>query len=105
MVHEPPPGSFRPISPDGKVLIVGGRDSNYPKWVRRHPRIVIWYNTDPSTMRRTIPQAVEAILLTRFVKHKQVRRIIKIMPEGVRIVRIPINTGKIPDALGALGIR
>ena len=105
MVHEPPPSSFRQISANGKVLILGGRSSNFPEWVKNHPRVVIWFNTDPAAWRKdSIPERVEVIIHTRFIAHKMIERVKKNLPEGVRLISTSINTGKIKNALAAFGI-
>lgn len=105
MVHEPAPNSLRAISAQGKVLILGGRSSNFPNWVKSHPRVVIWFNTNPSTWKKdTIPAGVELIILTRFVDHKLKDRVSKNKPASVRMITTPISTGKIKSVLETLGV-
>ncbi|MBI4138727.1 hypothetical protein HY479_01080 [Candidatus Uhrbacteria bacterium] len=71
-----------------------------------HPRIVIWYNTDPATWNKDkIPEGVDVIVHTRFVDHRLTERVNKIKPDGVRLLPIPFNTGMIKQALAAFGIQ
>jgi hypothetical protein len=87
------------------VLILGGRSSNFPEWVRKHSRVVIWFNTDPAAWRKdTIPERVEVIIHTRFIAHKMSERVKKNLPEGVRYISASVNTGNIKNVLAAFGI-
>jgi hypothetical protein len=104
--NEQAPNSYRPLSANGKVLIIGGRDTNFPDWVLNHSQVVIWFNTKPAKIKKdSVPASIEVVILTRFVSHKLVGRIKKSVPAGVRLIPIPKGTGEIRVILEALGIQ
>lgn len=93
------------LKPTDKILIVGGRVSNFPQEIRFHPQLIFWHSTDPDILRKEkIPEAVRLILFTRFVAHKLSNRIRSITPEGVKIVSHVQTTGVIKNILKSLGI-
>lgn len=93
--------------PDDKILIVGGRSTNFPDRLRAHPQLIFWDSTDPVTARQLkIPVGVRVIITTRFVDHALIARI-QSLAESAGVERYPgtLGTGEIKTLLGrALGI-
>lgn len=83
-------------NPNSKVLIIGGKTTNFPESLRDNPRLVFWDSIDPHTrVHKKIPEGVRIILTTRFISHKLVWRVRKLLPEGVIFVTKPQGTGMI----------
>jgi hypothetical protein len=88
---------------DSKLLIVGGKPSNFPDEIRRNPRLIFWDSIDPETVRRQkIPAGVTAIVCTRFVDHAIVERINAIVPKGVKVIKGVRGTGQIRRAIATV---
>ena len=93
------------LAPSDRILIVGGRSTNFPIELRSNPRLTFWDSIDPKTYRHSkIPAGVRVIILTRFIKHKLVRRLDAILPPHVMLVKYWQGTGRIKDILEAAGI-
>ncbi len=87
----------------GKLLIIGGRATNFTENLREHPRFIFWDSVDPDTRHKTkIPSDVVVIIFARFIKHKIYRRIKKIVPSDVLVLQFPLQTGQIREVLGQL---
>ncbi len=84
----------------GKVLVVGGRSTNFPSRFRENPRFIFWDSTQPNTLRRAkIPAHVTHVITARFIPHKLTFHLRKIMPLGVRLVNSIEGTGRINEFL------
>lgn len=84
--------------PDGTVLFVGGRDTNFPERIRNHSRCVFWGSTDPKTARKNqIPKSVILIVITRFITHALSNQLQKAIKKTGRKIAV-INAG------GSLGL-
>lgn len=80
---------------EGKILLVGGRTTNFPKSIWQHPRVVVWQSTHNSPeRRRSIPKDVKTIVLLRFLDHKLRRRIASLVGDDVHIVPKIMNSGE-----------
>lgn len=90
-------------TPDGEILVVGGRNTNFARELREHPRFIFWDSTDPDTKRKTkIPVRVHLVILTRFIGHGSLyHRIVNMLPSEVRMVNFPFSTGQIRNAFFA----
>lgn len=87
----------------GKVLVVGGRSTNFPGRFYQNPRFVFWGSTQPCVLRRRkIPAGVTHVIITRFVSHKLILHLRKIMPPGVRFVNRVDGTCAISQFLEAV---
>lgn len=87
-----------------RILIVGGRTTNFPESLRRLDQLIFWNSTDPETERKSkIPEGVKLIIITRFVSHTLLTRIRGLASEGVRILHHQ-STGRIKEVLRSLGI-
>lgn len=54
----------------GRIVVVGGRPSNFSPKHLTDPRVVFWHSTDPRTKRvRELPANARAVLFTQFVDH------------------------------------
>lgn len=59
-----------------RILIVGGRTTNFPDELRQDGRLVFWDSTDPDSGRpKPVPGDVGVALLTRFTGHSNSTRI------------------------------
>lgn len=85
----------------GKVLVVGGRASNFPESLRDHPRIVWWEPAHFSRMRE-LPHAVRWVVLTRWIDHKTKWRVKSIAPPGVQILDWAVSVKEITNLLRAV---
>src|SRR5438477_9081297 len=87
----------------GKVLIVGGRSTNFPRRYRENPRFIFWESTQASTLRRAkIPTGVTHIIISRFVPHKLIFRLMKVLPPETRLINVIEGTGRINEFLEAV---
>ncbi len=87
----------------GKVLVVGGRSTNFPRQFYQNSRFIFWESTQPSTLRRKrIPMGVTHVVISRFISHKVILHLKKIMPTGVRFVNAIDGTGRISEFLEAV---
>jgi len=89
---------------DWKVLIVGGRDSNFSPEIRNDKRLVFWDSTDPETFRRNqIPVRVKVVILTRFITHRIYTNLKENIPLGVHFLDCSkFGTGLIRKAIQSL---
>lgn len=61
----------------GRVIIVGGRTTNFSDEMRRDPRIEFWDSTDPKAHARDLPSNARALFFTRFINHEWAGRLRK----------------------------
>jgi hypothetical protein len=55
------------------IVVVGGRASNYPRWMHADPRIAIW--TDMTNRTPTLPATTCVVVSSPFVSHAQSRAV------------------------------
>ena len=82
-----------------KILIVGGRSTNFDKEFRDQDRLIFWDGADRLTPSRIIkiPEGVGFILITRFISHSLLARIKKIKPDDVVLLDCAAGTGVIKE--------
>lgn len=82
-----------------KILIVGGRSTNFDKEFRDQDRLIFWDGADRLTPSRIIkiPEGVGFILITRFISHSLLARIKKIKPDDVALLDCATGTGVIKE--------
>ena len=87
----------------GKVLVVGGRASNFPESLRHHPRILWWDTQHFSYARmRELPFAVRWVVFTRWVDHGIKNRIRSLTPSGVQLLDWSLAVKDITNLLRAV---
>lgn len=62
------------MTPNEKVLIIGGRSSNFPPDLLNHHRLVFWLG-HKGLKKPKFPERVGAVICTRFVSHKLYNRV------------------------------
>src|SRR6187431_736548 len=62
--------------PDGLVLIVGVKSSNFNDEIRTHPRVVIWDSQQKHWTDKDLPSNTRAVFMTRFIGHQEFNNIV-----------------------------
>lgn len=57
------------VAHGGRIVVVGGRTTNFPDYMRDDPRLVFFDSTDPRTQTRELPSNARAVVMTQFVGH------------------------------------
>lgn len=85
-----------------RILIVGGRTTNFPNPLRNRKEFEFWQSTDRSWQNAgTVPMDIGTVLFTRFVGHSQIGRI-SLMAEKMNIPCFgPMRNGHISKVLEA----
>jgi hypothetical protein len=87
------------LVPHGRVLVVGGRPSNFDDYWLNHPRIVFW-NSDSAEVRRCdFPANVRVVVTTRFLGHTPFNNIKREALKRRVPVFGPMNTGQLREKL------
>lgn len=83
-----------------KILILGGRTTNFPAHLREDTRLVFWDSTDPDTRRpKPVPEHVGLALMTRFNHHTLTERVrMNCDKLGIALLG-PLSTGQITGIL------
>jgi len=70
-----------------KVLVVGGRASNFPNKVRENSRVIWWDSYDNQWHRtNSLPPGVRYVLLTRFLRHTDKNKVKSMCGPGVKLM-------------------
>jgi hypothetical protein len=95
-----------PISPDGQILIVGSKPSNFERSWLESPRLVFWHSTNARiSEQKRLPQHVEAVFFTKFVRHALCEKIQELAKKsGIRFFRFVQGTGEIKRLISESGI-
>lgn len=93
------------VSPDGRILIVGVKPSNFPDW-RENRKFVFWHSEhEHSSKYNQIPNKVEVVLFTRFVSHAVKDKVTTLAKKaGVNFFRFVHGIGEIKKLVGESGI-
>jgi hypothetical protein len=62
--------------PDGLVLIVGAKASNFSDDIKQHPRVVIWDSQQKHWSNKDLPLNTRAVFMTRFLGHQEFSNIV-----------------------------
>jgi len=84
------------LRPSDRILVVGGRNSNFPKELRKCVRLIFWDSLDKtSKTKEVIPAGVKVVLCLRYIKHPLYDKI-KVMCERQEVLMLPelYNTGQ-----------
>ncbi|MST04082.1 MAG: hypothetical protein EXS49_00740 [Candidatus Pacebacteria bacterium] len=83
-----------------RILILGGKGSNFPDDIRGNSQFLFWDSTDPRTKTKDkVPAGVKVVISTKFVGHALLARVRSVLPNGVRFLNFTQGTGKINKLL------
>jgi len=81
--------------PDGLVLIVGVKSSNFNDEIRTHPRVVIWDSQQKHWTDKDLPSNTRAVFMTRFIGHQEFSNIVSEARKRKITIFNPEGTGLI----------
>lgn len=87
----------KPLTPlaHGSILIVGTMSGNFGSDIRENPRVIMWDSQHESWLRKSVPDNVRAIFVTRWVGHDAFTNIIAEARKRQLTIFNPMGTGLI----------